>query len=94
MINQRQLLIFSDDEEDSEDSEEEIVSDDEEELTAFDGSLKDSINPEVSRVELEASQRRLIMSRHSTLRWIFLALFVLSSTLFTVAMVVLVALQV
>ena len=81
-MDNRQLLLFSDEDEDKEDEEEE--------LTAFDGSLKDSMNFEVSRMEW--SQRQLT-SKSSCFRWIFLVVHVVISIPVTVAMVTLVVVQ-
>ena len=79
MMHNRQLLLFSDEDEDKEDEEEE--------LTAFDGSLKDSISSQVSRMERSQS------SKSSCLRWILLAVHLVISIPLTVTMVTLVVVQ-
>lgn len=82
VMDNHQLLLFSDEDEDKEEEEEE--------LTAFDGSLKDSINSDVSR--MERSQRELT-SKRSCLRWIFLVIHLVISIPLTVTMVTLVVVQ-
>ena len=81
-MDNHQLLLFSDEDEDKEDEEEE--------LTAFDGSPKDSMNSEVSRTE--GSQREL-SSKTSCIRWIFLVVHLVISISLTVTMVTLVVVQ-
>lgn len=82
-MNNRQLLLFSDDEEDE-------VEECDDELTAFDGSLKDSLNPEVSRIEMTQKQT----SKTSSILWISLTLYLAISLPLIVAMVALAAVQV
>lgn len=88
-MNRHYLLSFTDDDEEDKEGEGE-GAEDEEELTAFDGSPNDSMNPLISGMK---RPQRSPPSKDSPLRWISLVVYLVTSTPLIIAMAVLIGMQ-